>query len=111
MTCLIRELSSLWSWLKLRLSPLAAVYSFTGNETRPNVIWPFQIVAATRIPSARAALSPQHQQISAASQTFSSGCVGRGKSSAVGRFGEEPIDSAAKQSNIRSNAGALKDSA
>src|SRR6185437_4520465 len=79
MTCLIRELSSLWSWLKLRLSPLAAVYSFTGNETRPNVIWPFQIVAATRIPSPRAALSPQHQQISAESQTFSSGCVGRGK--------------------------------
>src|SRR6266853_5548411 len=50
-TCLMRELSLLWSWLKLMPSARAAVYSFTGNDTRPKVRWPFQTVLAMAITS------------------------------------------------------------
>jgi hypothetical protein len=45
-TCFTREPSVLWSWLKLMLSLLAALYNLTGKETKPNVRCPFQTVDA-----------------------------------------------------------------
>src|SRR3954463_10790396 len=49
-TCLTRELSCLWSWLKLTVSLRAALYNLTGKDTRPKVRWPFHTVEAIRNP-------------------------------------------------------------
>src|SRR5581483_5556744 len=45
-TCLTREPSALWSWLKLMLSLRAALYNLIGNDTRPKVRCPFHTVDA-----------------------------------------------------------------